>query len=235
MVTGPLEPQGDDVDADARALRHRLEHIGQRHGMAGRGPFECRRACCRRPECRRRGRCSSTSPCASRSPKRARPNACRESRSVSRIADMQPSSPHLPCSALKATSGFRSVSTVAMSRSTSIGVDLEAGAAQRARRRPCRKRGSPRAPPTSRPSARRHVVSCGAAFHARARLSGDADALDLPFELDAGCLAHALAHGLAEFLDLRGRGAAFVDQEVAVQLGDLRRADRRSRAGRPCR
>ena len=36
---------------------------------------------------------------------------------------------------------------------------------------------------------------------------------------------HAPAHGLAELLDLRRGGAALVDQEVAVQLGNLRRAD----------
>ena len=36
---------------------------------------------------------------------------------------------------------------------------------------------------------------------------------------------HARADGFAKFFDLRGRRPALVDQEIAMELGDLRRAD----------
>src|SRR5262245_47468268 len=58
----------------------------------------------------------------------------------------------------------------------------------------------------------------------------DAYPLDLPFQLDAGILAHALSHGLAEGLDVGSGGVATVDQEIAVQLGDLRVADHEATA-----
>src|SRR5258708_932151 len=45
-----------------------------------------------------------------------------------------------------------------------------------------------------------------------------ADPLDLPFEIDPGCLPDARPHGLAERLDVGRAGAALVDQEVAVQV-----------------
>src|SRR5438067_10116558 len=45
-----------------------------------------------------------------------------------------------------------------------------------------------------------------------------ADALDLPFELDAGIFAHPRAHGLTQLLDIGGGGATEIDQKVAVQL-----------------
>ena len=68
-----------------------------------------------------------------------------------------------------------------------------------------------------------------------------ADALDLPFERDAGIVLHAPAHLLAQLLDVGRRRVAAVDQEVAVQLGHLRVADDRGRgsrrrrsAARPC-
>src|SRR6202048_4392144 len=48
-----------------------------------------------------------------------------------------------------------------------------------------------------------------------------ADALDLPFQLDAGIILHARAHGLAEILDIRRGGTAKIDQEVTVQLRTL--------------
>src|SRR5215468_3265748 len=48
-----------------------------------------------------------------------------------------------------------------------------------------------------------------------------ADPLDLPFELDARGFPHAQPHHLAERLDVGGAGAAPVDEEVAMQLGDL--------------
>ena len=48
-----------------------------------------------------------------------------------------------------------------------------------------------------------------------------ADALDLPFQIDAGIVLHARAHGLAEILDIRRGGTAKIDQEVTVQLRDL--------------
>ena len=59
------------------------------------------------------------------------------------------------------------------------------------------------------------------AFHHAVRLRRNADALDLPVQLDAGGFLHAGADRFAEFLDLRGGGAALVDEEIAVELGDL--------------
>ena len=53
----------------------------------------------------------------------------------------------------------------------------------------------------------------------------NADALDLPIKLDAGACFHAAADCFAKLFDLRGRCPAFVDQEIAVKLGDLGRAD----------
>ena len=47
------------------------------------------------------------------------------------------------------------------------------------------------------------------------------DPLDLPFQLDARRLLHAPAHRLAQGLDIRGGGAAEIDQEVAVHLRNL--------------
>src|SRR6476620_12102843 len=47
------------------------------------------------------------------------------------------------------------------------------------------------------------------------------DPLELPFELDARRLLHAPAHRLAQSLDIRGGGAAEIDQEVAVHLRNL--------------
>src|SRR5262249_27719783 len=56
------------------------------------------------------------------------------------------------------------------------------------------------------------------------------DPLDLPSQLDAGILLHALAPRLAQRLDVGGAGAAEVDQEVAVHFGHLRIADLESAA-----
>src|SRR5437764_7411894 len=47
------------------------------------------------------------------------------------------------------------------------------------------------------------------------------DPLDLPVQRDAGILLHALAHGLAQRLDVGGGGTAEVDQEIAVHLRHL--------------
>src|SRR6478736_8515986 len=47
------------------------------------------------------------------------------------------------------------------------------------------------------------------------------DPLDLPFELDAGILAYAPAHRLAQRLDVGGGGAAEIDEKIAVHLRDL--------------
>src|SRR5690242_20628894 len=53
----------------------------------------------------------------------------------------------------------------------------------------------------------------------------DTDPLDLPFEIDAGTLLDALSHCFTEIFDI-GRGRrALIDQEVAMQLGNLRAAD----------
>src|SRR5882724_11262389 len=52
------------------------------------------------------------------------------------------------------------------------------------------------------------------------------DPLDLPLELDIGGFFHALAHGLAQTLDVGSAGVAEIDQEVAMQLGDLGATER---------
>src|SRR5262245_65075353 len=63
------------------------------------------------------------------------------------------------------------------------------------------------------------------AIAALGELAYHADALDLPVERDARCLLHALAHGLAQCLDIgSGRGTE-IDQEVAVHLRHLGVAD----------
>jgi hypothetical protein len=66
-------------------------------------------------------------------------------------------------------------------------------------------------------------------------LPAEADALDLPVEINAGRLLHLAADSLAQFFDLCGGGATFIDQEVAVQFRHLGRAPRQSRACPPCR
>src|SRR6185312_17007136 len=48
------------------------------------------------------------------------------------------------------------------------------------------------------------------------------DSLDFPFQVDPGVRPDAFAHRLAERLDVGGGCAAEIDEEVAVQLGDLR-------------
>src|SRR3954454_14758680 len=58
-----------------------------------------------------------------------------------------------------------------------------------------------------------------------ASLSRNPHPLDLPLELYAGMLAHPSADLLAEVFDVARTRAAVVDQEVAMQLRDLRRAD----------
>src|SRR5680860_1698287 len=62
------------------------------------------------------------------------------------------------------------------------------------------------------------------------RRSGLAEALDLPFKLDAARLLHPRPHSLAERLDIGGAGIAFVDEEVAVQLRHLGVAHRKPTA-----
>src|ERR1700733_15122841 len=51
------------------------------------------------------------------------------------------------------------------------------------------------------------------------------DPLDFPGKLDAGIVFYPLAHGFAQRLDFGRRGVAEIDQEIAMQLGDLRTAD----------
>ena len=68
-----------------------------------------------------------------------------------------PSSPGRPCSTLRATSGLTVVSTVAMSRPTSMRRDAIALRGRARRRKPCPSAARPRARPTSRPSERRRA------------------------------------------------------------------------------
>src|SRR5215831_15780540 len=77
---------------------------------------------------------------------------------------------------------------------------------------------------TSRAGGWRPLHCCPALHHLRLleshQILSDSDALDLPLERDARGLLHALAHGLAERLDVGGGGGAKIDQEIAVQLRD---------------
>ena len=50
------------------------------------------------------------------------------------------------------------------------------------------------------------------------------NAMDLPFERNAGRVVHAMADLFAQTFQVRRRGAAVVDQEIAVLLADLRAA-----------
>ena len=61
--------------------------------------------------------------------------------------------------------------------------------------------------------------------HEAPRSFGNAEALDLPFELDAAVRLHPRAHRLAKLLDVGAGGAALIDEEVAVHLRDMRAAD----------
>src|SRR6202162_1468432 len=60
----------------------------------------------------------------------------------------------------------------------------------------------------------------------------NAEALDLPFKLDATRLLHPRAHRLAELFDVGAGGIALVDEEVAVHLRDLGIAHREPPAAR---
>src|SRR5688572_17081776 len=93
--------------------------------------------------------------------------------------------------------------------------------------------GMPRAPPSSRPSARRHARACAPApfrsydlclcerFAGRAAGKRLAEADDFPLQRDGRARLDARAYGLAETLDVLGGGAGVVDEEVAVHLRDL--------------
>src|SRR5689334_5091205 len=61
-------------------------------------------------------------------------------------------------------------------------------------------------------------------------LDPNADPFDFPLKLNTGMHLYLLAHGFAQRLDVGRAGAAEIDQEVAVQLGDLRAADRQPAA-----
>src|SRR5262245_726646 len=58
------------------------------------------------------------------------------------------------------------------------------------------------------------------------RSARDAEALDLPFELDAASLLHPRPHGLAKLLEIGPTRLPLIDEEVAVHLRDLGVADR---------
>ena len=62
------------------------------------------------------------------------------------------------------------------------------------------------------------------------RYSRNAEALDLPFELDPARLLDPRAHRLAELLEIGAGGIPLVDEKVAVHLGDLGVADRKPAA-----
>src|SRR5215510_518862 len=137
---------------------------------------------------------------------------------MSRISSMPcnvPSSPGRPCSRLSATSGLSARSVAAISRFTST----------RLTRYPERSSASAQALPerkdTSR-SADQPPIKTATCFIASAFHS---NALDLPFQIDAGIRLYFLADRFAQSLDVGRAGAAKVDQEIAVKLGDLRATD----------
>src|SRR5215475_13070095 len=115
-----------------------------------------------------------------------------------------PSSPGRPCNMLRATSGSTVVSTVAMSRPTSMRVTL------------C-------------PRRRARIT---AAVGAARRMLCHSDPLDLPLEIDAGMLLDAPAHRLAQRFDVGGGGAAEIDQKIAVHRRYLRVAHLQAAAAR---
>src|SRR5690349_1936596 len=119
---------------------------------------------------------------------------------------MQPSSPHLPCSALKATSGLRSERTCGILRFTSTGVTWK----------PARRSASEQASPVERLTSRSADqppirtatwVKRGSRSGMVGALRRNPNTLDLPVELDAGLVLYAMADGLAQFFDLCRGGA----------------------------
>src|SRR5688572_9985677 len=59
-----------------------------------------------------------------------------------------------------------------------------------------------------------------------------ADPFDFPLELDARGLLHPPPHGFSKIFELRRRGTSLIDQEIAMELRDLRRPD--GKAAKPC-
>src|SRR5215467_2014082 len=53
----------------------------------------------------------------------------------------------------------------------------------------------------------------------------DSDPLDFPFQINTRMRLHPLAHGFPQRFDVCRAGATKIDQEIAVQLGDLRATD----------
>ena len=53
-------------------------------------------------------------------------------------------------------------------------------------------------------------------------LERNADALDLPVEIDARRFVYPAAHSLAKLLKVGGARSALIDEEIAVKLGNLR-------------
>src|SRR5689334_12409068 len=60
----------------------------------------------------------------------------------------------------------------------------------------------------------------------------EAEALDFPFELDAGRLENLATHFLAQIFEIVARRLPHVDHEVAVKRGHLRAADNEAAAVR---
>src|SRR5882672_11801778 len=76
-------------------------------------------------------------------------------------------------------------------------------------------------PPSPPPTIR---MGCFIATASLGRLHRP-DPFDLPLELDARALLDALAHGLAQHLDVGGGGAPKIDEKIAVHLRHLGIAD----------
>src|SRR3990170_4794815 len=123
-----------------------------------------------------------------------------------------PSSPGVPWSALKTTSGSSSASRSATSRPISSSVT---------RLQPLPRSASATPRPPSRPSARQH--------EGRGSIEAP-DPLDFPLEQDVGFFHHPAPHFLAQFLDLGACRVAEVQEEIAMLFRDLRVAEPESAA-----
>ena len=83
---------------------------------------------------------------------------------------------------------------------------------------------------TKRCDRPKRSITCTLSHKGRGVSASYPDSLDLPFEIDAGMIVHALAHRLAQFLDVGRAGIAEIDEKIAMQLGNLRIIDFQSAA-----
>src|SRR5262245_22810535 len=110
------------------------------------------------------------------------------------------------------------------------------------RRRPCPSAGSPHAPPRSpreappraeSDAARRSLAQrLGQGFADRLPFSGETATNNFPMQGDTAGRSHTGAYGFAEPLDILSRGAAVIDQKIAMHLRHLGAADTQATTAR---